>query len=47
MSENFKKKINRLRYDLQFSLNCIDAAHFSAIFLCSNDNLLKTYDSIQ
>ena len=28
-------------------MNCIDFAHISAIFLSSNDNLLKTHDSIQ
>ena len=38
---------NRLRNDLQFSLNCIDFARISAIFLSSNDNLLKNHDSIQ
>ena len=37
----------RLRNDLQFSLNCIDFAHISAIFFISNDNLSKTHDSIQ
>ena len=36
-----------LRNDLQFSLNSIDFAHISAIFLSSNDNLLKNHDSIQ
>ena len=36
-----------MRNDLQFSLNCIDFAHVSAIFPSSNDNLLKTHDSIQ
>ena len=30
-----------------FRLNCIDFAHISAIFCGSNDNLLKTHDSIQ
>ena len=32
---------NRIRW------NCIEFAHISAIFLSSNDNLLKTHDSIQ
>ena len=36
-----------MRSDLQFRLNCIDFAHISANFLSSNDNLLKTHDSIQ
>ena len=39
--------MNRLRSDLQFRLNCIDFAHISTIFLSSNDNLLKSHDSIQ
>ena len=42
-----QNEFNRLRNDLQFSLNCTDLAHISAIFLSSNDNLLKTHDSIQ
>ena len=42
-----QNEFNRLRSDLQFSLNCIDFAHISVIFLSSNDNLLKTHDSIQ
>ena len=42
-----QNEFNCLRNDLQFSLNCIDFAHISAIFLSSNDNLLKTHDSIQ
>ena len=42
-----QNEFNRLRSDLQFRLNCIDFAHISAIFLSSNDNLLKTHDSIQ
>ena len=42
-----QNEFNRLRHDLQFSLNCIDFAHISAIFLSSNDNLLKSHDSIQ
>ena len=42
-----QNEFNRLRNDLQFSLNCIDFAHIPAIFLSSNDNLLKTHDSIQ
>ena len=28
-------------------MNCIDFAHISAIFLSSNDNILKSHDSIQ
>ena len=36
-----------MRHDLQFSLNCIDFVHISAIFLSSSDNLLKSHDSIQ
>ena len=39
--------MNRLRSDLQFRLNCIDFVHISTISLSSNDNLLKTHDSIQ
>ena len=42
-----QNEFSRLRNDLQFSLNCNDFAHISAIFLSSNDNLLKTHDSIQ
>ena len=42
-----QNEFNRLRNQLQFSLNCIDFAHISAIFLSSNDNLLKTHDSMQ
>ena len=42
-----QNEFNRLRSDLQFSLNCIDFAHISAIFLSSNDNILKSHDSIQ
>ena len=43
-----QNQFNRLRSDLQFRLNCIDFAHIYAIFLSSsNDNLLKTHDSIQ
>ena len=42
-----QNEFNRLRIELQFKLNCIDFAHISAIFLSSNDNLLKTHDSIQ
>ena len=34
-------------HDLKFSLNCIDFDHISAIFLSSNDNILKSHDSIQ
>ena len=42
-----QNEFNRLRSDLQFKLNCIDFAHIPDIFLRSNDNLLKTHDSIQ
>ena len=42
-----ENKFNRLRTDLQFCFNCSDFAHISAIFLSSNDNLFKTFDSIQ
>ena len=42
-----QNEFNRLRNDLQFTLNCIDFAHISAIFLSSNDNFLKTHHSIQ
>ena len=42
-----QNEFNRLRSDLQFRLNCIYFAHVSANFLSSNDNLLKTHDSIQ
>ena len=42
-----QNEFNRLRSDLQFSLNCIDFAHISAIFLSGNDNILKSHDSIQ
>ena len=40
-------EFNRLCNALQFKLNCINFAHISTIFLSSNDNLLKTHDSIQ
>ena len=40
-------EFNRLRNDLQFSLNCIDFAHHSLIFLSSNDNFSKAHGSIQ
>ena len=43
----FQNEFNRFRNDLQFRLNCINFAHISAIFLSSNDNPLKTHDSIQ
>ena len=43
----FQNEFNRLSNKLQFKLNRIDFAHISAIFLSSNDNLLKTHDSIQ
>ena len=42
-----QNEFNRLCIKLQFRLNSIDFAHISAIFLSSNDNLLKTRDSIQ
>ena len=50
-SNNFQRQVrfrnfNRLRNDLQFSLNCIDFADISAIFLASNDNLLKMHNFI-
>ena len=41
-----QNEFNRLGNDLQFSLNCIDFAHISAIFLSSNDNLLKTQKTL-
>ena len=42
-----QNEFNRLRNALQFKLNCINFAHISTIFLSSNDNLLKTHDSMQ
>ena len=42
-----KNEFNRLGSDLQFSLICIDFAHIPAIFLSSNDNIVKFHDSIQ
>ena len=45
--KTLQNEFNRLRSDLQFGLNCIDFAHISAIFLSSNDNILKSHDSIQ
>ena len=42
-----QNEFNRLHHDLHFTLNCIDLANISTIFLCSYDNLLKTHDSIQ
>ena len=42
-----QNEFNRLCNKLQFKLNCIDFAHISALFLSSNDNLLKIHDSIQ
>ena len=45
--KTFQKEFNCLCNDLQFSLNCIDFAHISAILFGSNSNLLKTHDSIQ
>ena len=45
--ETSQNEFNRFRNELQFKLNCINFAHISTIFLSSNDNILKTYDSIQ
>ena len=42
-----QNEFNSLCNELQFKLNCIVFAHISAIFLSSNDNLLKNHDSIQ
>ena len=42
-----QNEFNRLHSDLQFSLNCTCFPYISAIFLSSNDNILKSYDSIQ
>ena len=42
-----ENEFNRLRSYLQFSLNFIDFAHIPAIFLSSNDNIVKFHDSIQ
>ena len=42
-----QNEFNGFCNELQFKLNCIDFAHISAIFLSSNNNLLKTYNSIQ
>ena len=42
-----QNEFNRLRRDLQFSLNYIDFAYISVIFLSSDDNLSKSHDSIQ
>ena len=42
-----QNEFNRVCNKLQFKLNCIDFAHISALFLSSNDNLLKIHDSIQ
>ena len=44
---NNKKSRLKTLQNLQFGLNCIDFAHISAIFLSSNDNILKSHDSIQ
>ena len=41
-----QNEFNRLGNDLQFSLNCIDFAHISAIFVSSNDSLLKTQKTL-
>ena len=42
-----QNEFNHFWIKLQFRLNCIDFAHISTIFLSSNDNHLKTHDSIQ
>ena len=42
-----QNEFNRLHSDLQFSLNCTYFADISAIFLSSNDNILKSHDCIQ
>ena len=42
-----QNEFNCLRSNLQFSLNCTYFPHISAIFLSSNDNILKSHDSIQ
>ena len=42
-----ENEFNHLRSDLQFSLNCIDFAYIPAIFLSSNDNIVKFHESIQ
>ena len=42
-----QNEFNRFRSYLLFRLNCTGFAHISAIFLISNDNLLKSHDSIQ
>ena len=43
----FKNEFNHLRNDLEFSLSCIDLVHKFTIFFSSDDNLLKSHDSIQ
>ena len=43
----FQNEFNRSRNELQFKLSCINFAHISAIFLSSNNSLLKIPDSIQ
>ena len=45
--QTYLLSVDCLRSDLQFRLNCIDFACISAIFLSSNDNLLKAHDPIQ
>ena len=44
--KTLQNEFNRLRSDLQVSLNCINFVYISAIFLSSNDNILKSHDSI-
>ena len=41
-----QNELNRMRGDLEFSLNCINSAHIPTIFHRSNNNLLKTQVSI-
>ena len=41
-----QNEFNCLHNDLQFSLNCIDFSHISAIFLSNNDNLLKKFNKL-
>ena len=45
--KTLQNEFNRLRIELQFRFSCIDFAYISAIFLSSNDNLLKAHNSIQ
>ena len=42
-----QNEFNCLRSDLQFRLNYIDFAHISTFLVSSNDNLLKTNESVQ